>query len=367
MRAESEQARELAEFLRARISASGMTLAELGQSIHRSKAQISHYVSGSVPPADVVDDLIRATVAEPRLRQRLLAEGRRLLHAARLPAPAKPAPQPAHDAGQAATAAPGLYERLINALERLAKLERARSNDRMLIMVLLDMLARAKNPLPHPQAPPPHAARPAGPDRRTDPVGWWVQHSRRHRTSAVHSRLAHAGIRQFLDMDTDSPAGHDTSSAAGSPTAVACRFVYAAHAVDEPQPPTEDADLVEYIDADVRDPAEILWGAAHTLDFSEPIAITMLDVAPLLGVTNEAVDSMHRLLQAMPSGSYLILSRSGAQLAGEPAPTTVHASRGSQAGETKLRDRDDLARFLGEASVLESGGNAYARWCPSAA
>lgn len=366
VRAESEQARELAGFLRAHIAASGMTLAELGRAIHRSKAQISHYVSGSLPPAELVDDLIRATVAEPRLQRHRLAEGRRLLHAALRPSLSIPAPGSGHRTEPAAPFAPGVTERLIDALERLVELERARSNDQMLIMVLLGMLARAHGPGQHLE---PHALHPspALADRRINPVAWWEQRTQHHRTHAVRSRLRHAGIHQFLDIGAGLPTADDTACEATAPTAVACRFVRAAHAPavsahHEALPSGSPADLINYVDADVHDPEKIMWGAAGTLDFSEPIAITMLDIVPLLRDTGVAVHSVHRLLTAMPPGSYLIFSRQATAFAVE----TVQGDTGHEAGETTLRDRDDLAQLLAQVSALESGGTAYSRWCPPA-
>jgi S-adenosyl methyltransferase len=62
--------------------------------------------------------------------------------------------------------------------------------------------------------------------------------------------------------------------------------------------------LSRHLDADVRDPDTILAEAARTLDFTQPIALMLLD--------------------ALPSGSYLPLTHPTADIDGEAVRRSVH-------------------------------------------
>jgi O-methyltransferase involved in polyketide biosynthesis len=64
----------------------------------------------------------------------------------------------------------------------------------------------------------------------------------------------------------------------------------------------------DYVDADMHDVDKILREAAQTLDFSQPVAIMFLGV---LGYAEyeEARSIVRRLLDAVPSGSYLVIDK----------------------------------------------------------
>jgi S-adenosyl methyltransferase len=64
----------------------------------------------------------------------------------------------------------------------------------------------------------------------------------------------------------------------------------------------------DYIEADARDVGTILDSAAATLDFTRPVAITMLGILPFIGDDNEAKAIVTRLLAAVPTGSCLAVS-----------------------------------------------------------
>ena len=66
---------------------------------------------------------------------------------------------------------------------------------------------------------------------------------------------------------------------------------------------SDPAGATDYIDADLRDPDKILRAAAQTLDFTQPIAITMLGIVIFITDDDEAYRIVDRLIDAMPSGS----------------------------------------------------------------
>ncbi|MEU5666524.1 tetratricopeptide repeat protein [Streptomyces longwoodensis] len=143
IRAESSEAQALAAFLRAQIDASGKTLAVLAKEIHISKSRISEQIGGKVPDRDFVTALIRATIPEPRLCERRLAEAARLLQAARRPAPTA-APQPSADLtvelAELRTRQIETLDRLTRSLEQNNQLREAADKSAKLVMVLLTMI-----------------------------------------------------------------------------------------------------------------------------------------------------------------------------------------------------------------------------------
>jgi hypothetical protein len=126
---------------------------------------------------------------------------------------------------------------------------------------------------------------------------------------AVRFLAAEAGIRQFLDIGTGIPSADNTHEVAQR-IAPESRVVYAdndpivlahARALLASAPEGRTA----YLDADANDPDVILERAAATLDFSRPVAITMLLI---LQVTRDPYAVTSSLMSAVPPGSYLAVS-----------------------------------------------------------
>src|SRR5580692_10381335 len=103
-----------------------------------------------------------------------------------------------------------------------------------------------------------------------------VQSNRAFLARAVRYLTHEAGIRQFLDIGTGIPAANNTHQVAQREAADS-RIVYVdndpivllhARALLKSMP--EGA--CDYIEADLRNPEEILTEAARTLDFGKPVA-----------------------------------------------------------------------------------------------
>lgn len=127
---------------------------------------------------------------------------------------------------------------------------------------------------------------------------------------AVTYLVRDAGIRQFLDLGTGLPTANNTHEVAQA-IAPESRVVYVdndplvlAHArallTSAPQGATE------YVDADIRDTDRILTEAAGTLDFSQPITVSLLGITAHLEY-DEAYTVVRRYVDALPVGSYLAL------------------------------------------------------------
>ncbi|AKJ14589.1 translation initiation factor IF-2 [Streptomyces incarnatus] len=188
-------------------------------------------------------------------------------------------------------------------------------------------------------------------------------------TRAVEHLAGKEGIRQFLDIGTGLPTVDNTHEVAQrvDPT---CRIVYVdndpivlshAHALL-----TSTAEgATDYVDADVHDPDTIVECAARTLDFSRPVALTLLGVLNFIIDTGEAQAVVRRLLDAVPSGSYLVISHPTTEVDGEAMTEAVRHWNSQGSAPMTLRTREELLRFFDGVHLLEPGVVTCSRWRPT--
>ena len=141
-----------------------------------------------------------------------------------------------------------------------------------------------------------------------------VRENRAFLGRAVRYLVAEAGIRQFLDIGTGLPSANNVHEVAQD-VAPSCRVVYVdndpivlAHARALL---TSKADgKTAYIHADLREPGKILDDPAvrETLDFTKPVALMLVAILHFIPDEAEPRQIMHTLLDALPSGSYLVAS-----------------------------------------------------------
>jgi hypothetical protein len=127
-----------------------------------------------------------------------------------------------------------------------------------------------------------------------------------------------AGIRQFLDIGTGIPTAGNTHQVAQA-IAPESRVVYVdydpvvlAHA--RALLTSHEAGATEYIDADLRDTDAILDRAAQLLDFTKPVAVTLLAIMHVIPDSDGPHAIVAKVMDAVPSGSYLAISHSGSDL-----------------------------------------------------
>ena len=126
---------------------------------------------------------------------------------------------------------------------------------------------------------------------------------------------AEAGVRQFLDIGTGIPTAGNTHQVAQE-VAPESRVVYVdydpvvlAHAralLDSHQ-----AGATEYIDSDLRNTQTILEQAAELLDFTRPVAVSLISILHAIPDGDDPCAIIARLLGAVPPGSYLAISHMG--------------------------------------------------------
>jgi hypothetical protein len=185
---------------------------------------------------------------------------------------------------------------------------------------------------------------------------------------AVRYLVGEAGIRQFLDIGTGLPTADNTHEVAQR-VAPESRIVYVdndplvlvhARALLTSTP----EGVTDYLDADMRDPDAILAQAAQTLDFSQPIALTMLGVVIFISDDEDPYGIVRRYVDAVPSGSYLVLSHTITS----PTMPDVDAAVAfwNEHGTPKLTQRtpEQLLRFFDGLELLEPGIVSCSRWRP---
>lgn len=191
---------------------------------------------------------------------------------------------------------------------------------------------------------------------------------RRFLSRAVRFLAGEAGIRQFLDIGSGLPAGDSTHEVAQR-VDPGCRIVCVdndplvlAHArallCGSPEGATA------YVDGDVHDPEAILREAARTLDLGRPVALTLLGVLNFVLDTDEAVSIVRRLLDAVPSGSYLVVSHPTTEVDGAAMTAAVEYWNDRGSAPMTLRTRGELARFFEGLELLEPGLVTCSRWRP---
>jgi hypothetical protein len=176
----------------------------------------------------------------------------------------------------------------------------------------------------------------------------------------VRYLTAEAGIRQFLDIGTGIPTAGNTHQVAQE-IAPETRVVYVdydpivlAHA--RALLTSHEAGATDYIDADLRDTAAILDRAAELLDFSKPVAVTLIAILHAIPDTDDPHAIVARLMDRVPSGSYLAISLLGREFIPPETLKEVQDTASSMVqGQFAWRSRDEVARFFEGTDLVAPG------------
>ncbi|MBO1330669.1 SAM-dependent methyltransferase [Streptomyces sp. VRA16 Mangrove soil] len=183
-----------------------------------------------------------------------------------------------------------------------------------------------------------------------------------HRAAAW---LAGAGVDQYLDIGTGIPTRPNLHQIVQGivPTA---RIAYAdndpivlRHAqallVSSPEGATD------YIEADVRQPQAILDHARTFLDFSRPIALSMIALMHFITDEEDPYALTRTLVDALPSGSYLVLSHGTT----DEHPHLAQSVRTTyREGEIplRMRSRDEVEPFFAGLDLVDPGLVTATHW-----
>ncbi|MEW2083020.1 SAM-dependent methyltransferase [Streptomyces sp. NPDC005283] len=183
---------------------------------------------------------------------------------------------------------------------------------------------------------------------------------------AVRYLAGEAGIRQFLDIGTGLPTVENTHEVAQQ-IAPDARIVYVdndpivlAHARALLTSSPEGA--TEYIDADAHHPDRILRAVEPMLDLGQPVAVMMLGILNFVLDTGKARSIVRQLMDAVPSGSHLVLTHPTLELGGEGNAAAMRFWNENATPPITARSRAEFASFLDGLEVLEPGIVSCARW-----
>ncbi|MFE7173051.1 SAM-dependent methyltransferase [Streptomyces sp. NPDC057616] len=185
---------------------------------------------------------------------------------------------------------------------------------------------------------------------------------------AVRHLVTEAGIRQFLDIGTGLPTADNTHEVAQR-LAPQARVVYVdndplvlAHArallTSSPEGRTD------HLDEDLRNVDAILERAADTLDLTRPVALMLLGVVIFLRDDEDPYGIVRRLMDALPSGSHLVLSHTitSPELPEVDAAVKYWNERGIPG--LVQRTPQAVARFFDGLDLLEPGVVSCSHWRP---
>ena len=198
-----------------------------------------------------------------------------------------------------------------------------------------------------------------------------VRANRAFLARTVRFLAGEVGIRQFLDVGTGIPSASNTHEVAQA-IAPETRVVYAdndpmvlAHARALLRSAPEGA--TAYLDADVRDPAEILHAAAGLLDLSRPVAVMLVAILHFVSDDEHPQEIISRLMAELPPGSSLTISH---------VPSDMHASAMKDMGDrlnrllaqrSTYRSKEQVTRFFDGLDLVPPGVVPIQEWRPASA
>ncbi len=175
--------------------------------------------------------------------------------------------------------------------------------------------------------------------------------------------LADAGIDQFLDVGTGLPTGENVHQIAQSVNPSA-RVVYVDN--DEVVAAHSRALLmpdhgVEFVLADLREPAEILASAQEQLDLRRPVAVLLISMLHFVPDDTQASAIVRTLTGPLAAGSYLVVSHYQYL----PADEELARKYSGSVHAIARRSREQIGALLpSDLTVVEPGLVPVTAWRP---
>jgi S-adenosyl methyltransferase len=186
---------------------------------------------------------------------------------------------------------------------------------------------------------------------------------------AVAYLAAEAGIRQFLDIGMGIPASPNVHEIAQG-IAPDARVVYVDNdplvlAYAGTLLTSTPAGATAYVDADLRYGSTILRDATHTLDFSQPVAVILVGVLHLIRDDEDPCGIVARLMDAMPPGSYLVITHPASDIDAGAAAEGARRYNSSVATSQTRRSFVEVSPFFHGLTMIEPGVVQNHRWRPA--
>jgi hypothetical protein len=121
----------------------------------------------------------------------------------------------------------------------------------------------------------------------------------------------------------------------------------------------------EYIDANLHEPEKILDAATQTtLDLSRPVGLMLMNILGHIPDFDEARSIVRRLVDALPSGSYLVVADGTNVIRGEEFEAAIAVWNASGSLPYHLRSPEQIAGFFEGLELVEPGVASCPLWRP---
>lgn len=198
-------------------------------------------------------------------------------------------------------------------------------------------------------------------------VPWMQTSAQRNRAFLKRTveYVAGQGIDQFLDIGTGLPTvanTHEVAQAVNPDVSV----VYTDY---DPLVLTHARALLSgnrtsYIDSDLRNPEKLLTVARALLDFSRPVAVMLVAILHHLRDSDDPHKHVRAVLDAVPSGSYLVLSHGTYDFMDADTRTALHAVFADSTMVFRARDRSEVEAFVTGLELIDPGLVPVTMWRP---
>lgn len=178
--------------------------------------------------------------------------------------------------------------------------------------------------------------------------------------------LADEGIRQFLDIGTGIPTQPNVHQVAQAVTPDA-RVVYVDN---DPLVLAHARALMSgataYVDADVTTPEAILShpDLRGTLDLKQPVAVSLVALLHFIPDDRKPLEIIGRLMDAVPSGSYLVISHATTDFQPEVFAEIERIYHGNGMA-AQFRSRAGVAAFFEGLELVKPGLVVPHLWRPT--
>ncbi|MBB2948728.1 hypothetical protein FB565_008511 [Actinoplanes lutulentus] len=186
---------------------------------------------------------------------------------------------------------------------------------------------------------------------------------------AIRYLAGEAGIRQFLDIGTGLPAPDNTHEVAQS-IAPDSKVVYADN---DPMVLSHARALMvggvtTFVHGDLNEPGAILAAdeLRETLDLTQPVGILLIAVLHFVPDDEKARSVVAELLDAVPSGSYLVATNSTKDFVPPHVAAVYDQMLAAGHVDAWPRDKDTFGRFFDGLELVDPGVVAISEWRPAA-
>jgi hypothetical protein len=195
-----------------------------------------------------------------------------------------------------------------------------------------------------------------------------VQANRRFLARSVRYLTETEGIRQFLDVGTGLPSMNNIHEVAQA-VAPDARVVYVdndpivlahARALLTSSPEGETG----YLDADIKEPDEILAGAGRLLDLTRPVGVMLVAVLHMLRDDEDPRALVDRFMAAVPPGSFLVISHLASDVQQDAMAEMGRRLNSSMTQQFTMRTRAEVAGFFDGLTLVEPGVVLTHEWRP---